>query len=204
MTLLWFILHRSDNTFCHLGTAASSRRILPRGISLLGRSRRCPSPRLRPIPAHPGPAKPRHDGDVTSGPSAPHKSRAPAEAPPAARPRGREAPRLPGEQRSAEQSRRGRAGRQQRRVGEEPEGGGAAERGRATNPPEGTCPPPPPAGRRAPSLPPVLSSSSFSSLALMQNKHAAGKRATRAIGPSLKGVGRQVITSAPIVLGLGK
>lgn len=82
MTLLWFILHRSDNTFCHLGTAASSRRILPRGISLLGRSRRCPSPRLRPIPAHPGPAKPRHDGDVTSGPSAPHKSRAPAEAPP--------------------------------------------------------------------------------------------------------------------------
>lgn len=55
MTLLWFILHRSDNTFCHLGTAASSRRILPRGISLLGRSRRCPSPRLRPIPARRSP-----------------------------------------------------------------------------------------------------------------------------------------------------
>lgn len=201
MTLLWFILHRSDNTFCHLGTAASSRRILPRGISLLGRSRRCPSPRLRPIPARRSPGT---TGMSRRGPPHPTKAEPRLKPPPAARPRGREAPRLPGEQRSAEQSRRGRAGRQQRRVGEEPEGGGAAERGRATNPPEGTCPPPPPAGRRAPSLPPVLSSSSFSSLALMQNKHAAGKRATRAIGPSLKGVGRQVITSAPIVLGLGK
>lgn len=199
MTLLWFILHRSDNTFCHLGTAASSRRILPRGISLLGRSRRCPSPRLRPIPARRSPGT---TGMSRRGPPHPTKAEPRLKPPQPHGPAG-------GKRRaylesSAEQSRRGTAGRQQRRVGEEPEGGGAAERGRATNPPEGTCPPPPPAGRRAPCLPPVLSSSSFSSLALMQNKHAAGKRATRAIGPSLKGVGRQVITSAPIVLGLGK
>lgn len=148
LTLLWFILHRSDNALTprnsHLiPPHSASRHIPPREKPSLPRTParwgcnvgtlRTPKakPRLKP-PQPPGPA-----GGSTALTW------------------------------SAARSRRGTAGRRQRRVGEESGGGGAAERGRVTNPPAGTCPPPSPAGQRASSLPSVPS---FSSLALTQNK----------------------------------